>query len=69
MTLNEFIAEVVKTTYAHPDWRLGQSVFNRLLELEPDMAEEIRGTKFDPFYKSANELDIFWGFIAKRLDN
>lgn len=33
----------------HPEWRLGEVLFNVLLDQKPIMAEMIRGSKLDPF--------------------
>lgn len=35
-------------------WRYGQCWFNTLKELRPDLAEEIRGTKYDPYFDTYN---------------
>lgn len=34
----------------YPDWRIGQSYFNYLTMDYPDLANEIRGSEFDPYY-------------------
>lgn len=34
----------------HKTLRAGQALFNALLLVRPDLAEEIRGTDLDPFY-------------------
>lgn len=41
--------------YRHPESeeRLGQSAFNTLYKLDPDLANMIRGTNADPFHDSA----------------
>jgi hypothetical protein len=33
------------------EYRLGQAIFNILLSIHPELAEEIRSTEYDPFYK------------------
>lgn len=39
----------------NPHWRNGQSLFNALCDLHPDIANEIRGDlKLDPFYNEEN---------------
>jgi hypothetical protein len=48
------------------DWRAGQAAFNVLHDLRPDLADEIRGTRLDPFYRDAVG-DEFWGFAAGRM--
>lgn len=35
----------------HADLRKGQSFFNALYEMYPDIADEVRGTPVDPFHK------------------
>lgn len=37
---------------AHPSWRAGQAFFNVLHEIRPDIANDIRGTAFDPFHRN-----------------
>ena len=37
-------------------WRRGQTVFNTLYELYPDIADDIRGTQLDPFYNDSNVI-------------
>ena len=34
--------------------RFGQALFNVLFEINSDVANEIRGTKYDPFYRNEN---------------
>lgn len=35
----------------YPDWRHGQTLFNALHSVDPDLANAIRGTDADPFYR------------------
>lgn len=35
----------------NPSWRKGQTHFNVLHDVRPDLAELIRGTSIDPFHK------------------
>lgn len=39
----------------HPELRLGQTYFNVLHTIAPDLANEIRGTELDPFYKERDD--------------
>ena len=53
MTYDEFLVEVYR---AHDydklnHWRLGQYFFNMLCEVRPAIAEQLRGSMLDPFYK------------------
>ena len=56
---NEFYRE-------HRDWRLGQCYFNALLEIDPDLAERVRGTECDPFNstKENKRLEHFLCWLA-----
>jgi hypothetical protein len=35
----------------YPRWRKGQAYFNCLWDMDPELADELRGTYKDPFYK------------------
>lgn len=55
MTFEQYLEEVQATfqkwsTASNP-WRLGQTYFNVLCELRPDLSERIRTTDLDPFYR------------------
>ena len=41
-------------------WRRGQTVFNTLYDLYPDIADDIRGTQLDPLHSSV--------FLVLRLE-
>lgn len=47
--------EILDRWYAvqmqNPKWRSGQALFNALLEVRPELAEQIRATIMDPFYQ------------------
>lgn len=36
----------------YPEWRIGQSFFNTLYMMYPDVADDIRGTKYDTFHRT-----------------
>jgi hypothetical protein len=51
---NEFIAAVwtkAESSVRRTGWRYGQAFFNCLLDERPDIAEQIRGTSADPFFR------------------
>lgn len=51
MTEDEFFVEVTRRVFASDDdLRVGQTMFNLLQEMNPELADAIRGTPFDPFY-------------------
>lgn len=51
--------------FRHPglDERKGQAFFNELLVVRPDIAEAVRGTYLDPFYRD-DRLEEFLTFVA-----
>lgn len=50
MTYEEFIEAVEQLHREEPRWRWGQCLFNKLMNLRPDLSERLRGTNLDPFY-------------------
>lgn len=49
-----------------PNQRYGQAMFNRLMELYPEIADTVRGTMADPFYATSGNDDRvkrFWDTI------
>lgn len=60
----------------YPQERVGQRYFNELLEYRPQLAEQVRGTKNDPFYVPADRnpeqqlrFERFFSFILERWDD
>jgi hypothetical protein len=53
MTFQEFMEDVLNKYNDHKndDIRLGQLFFNELCKTRPEIAEEIRGSMLDPFFK------------------
>ena len=54
MTFQEFHARVLSIHQMQPipgELRLGQVFFNELVKIRPDIAEELRGSMIDPFFK------------------
>lgn len=67
MTFAEYIVEVMATK-VETGWRLGQTYFNVLCSVRPDISEEVRGdVQFDPFYQD-KRINDFLGFVASRWD-
>jgi hypothetical protein len=57
MTVDEFYELARLARIACPHWRYGQALFNILLDVRPDLAEQVRGTDKDPFYALGNTND------------
>lgn len=55
MTYHEFLSDVLKAYDKQKkgggDLRLGQMYFNALVQVRPDIAEVLRGSMLDPFFK------------------
>lgn len=50
----------------YPEWRYGQAVFNTCHSLFPKIADNLRGTKYDPFYDDTR-VDSFLDQVEKQL--
>lgn len=48
--LDEVLNLAAKMIVKYPQFRIGQSFFNSLYELHPQIADEVRATEYDPFY-------------------
>jgi hypothetical protein len=57
MTRDTFIS-LVRRRVARTGERWGQAAFNALAELDPVLAEEVRSTRFDPFYDNSRVADM-----------
>lgn len=44
------------------DYRFGQAVYNRLVQVRPDIANKLVGTELDPYYKTSVTTNV-WEFI------
>lgn len=47
-------------------WRMGQTFFNVLNEMYPELAEDIRGTALDPFHNDVI-IPAFVAWVSGRL--
>ncbi len=54
----------------HPEFRVGQALFNALRIEFPMIADTIVGTEFDPFYTEDPEhIEKCWGHLYKVLSD
>ena len=56
--------ELEQTLIIRTEFRRGQAFFNLLHFYEPDIADEIRGTKLDPFYDDSR-LEKLYNYITE----
>lgn len=66
MTFDEYAHAIDRVRAENPRWRAGQTAFNVLLDIRPDLAEEIRATELDPFHND-NVLTQFYHWVRRQL--
>lgn len=49
----DFYAQVCEYVASHPHIRIGQAYFNMLEDINPKLANGLRGTALDPFYRES----------------
>lgn len=52
-SLQAYDDAVDSTRNANPDWRLGQTMYNVLAEMRPDLANQVNGADLDPFHRDS----------------
>lgn len=62
-SLHKFYFDAIIRTKSTSE-RYGQAIFNHLLTVRPDLAEQIRGTDKDPFYCKVPWADQYRRFVA-----
>ncbi len=64
MTLEELFVAIYNAIATRPKgWRAGQAAFNCLYDLYPNIANAIRSTPADPFYRD-EKLPLFFDTVA-----
>lgn len=61
--VNDYHQNVIKEE--QPDARYGQTLFNCLWKARPDISEQLRGHRLDPFYTTDVQPETFT-FIQER---
>lgn len=61
-----FLEAGVRRMHLYPDERTGQAYFNALADIAPWIAEAVRTTPLDPFYRD-ERLPDFFDFVAKQM--
>lgn len=62
--LEKFVVKVEEAKRIFPTWREGQTLFNVLFVEYSELANEIRDTKYDPFYQD-EKIPAFWERLEK----
>lgn len=69
MKYKEYRAEVDRVHALEPRWRFGQTAFNVLYDMYPDLADEIRGSNIDPFYScDGKKIETFFERVEVELN-
>lgn len=58
---------VVENSKHYPNWRKGQLYFNCLHNMDPELANELRGSDKDPFYRD-DRIPAFLIIVEQRWD-
>lgn len=69
ISYQDYLAEIWEAQDRFHFLRLGQICFIVLYLREPELANEIRGTELDPFFKDDEDMDNFWYWIARKFDS
>jgi len=63
----QYLKEVGEARRAHSQWREGQAYFNVLETHLPHLANKVRGTDLDPFYRD-DRIDAFREWLSLQLE-
>jgi hypothetical protein len=62
---HEFLYQV-QQVWLEGSWRYGQTLFNCLHTFRPDLADKVRTTPLDPFYKDHSDINPeLWVFLME----
>lgn len=63
VSLHKFYFDSITLARTHR-WRYGQAMFNHLLDIRRDLAEQVRATDKDPFYVERLDHPNWDRFVA-----
>ena len=67
---NNYMKRVGHNMTVNRAWRYGQTLFNTLDEMYPDIANRLRTTELDPYYHRGNiGFDDFYKYIEKEMED
>lgn len=55
VTYDKFL-QTIPEIARYYEWRYGQALFNALTKIRPQLAEKVRGTTIDPFYRDHADI-------------
>lgn len=68
MTFEEYRTRVYSGISRPVGWRVGQHAFNLLHEINPELADQVRATPMDPFYRDG-KLPKFLVWVGQHWDD
>lgn len=68
--MQQYMLAVSSAINAYRRWRYGQILFNVLHDGWPEIADEVRGGNFDPFYANAGDvlIDDFFRWLEENTE-
>lgn len=68
MTFEDYLKSCANSKQNNPEWRMGQTYFNVLDAIRPDLAEGLRSTiNLDPFYRDEN-IGEFLAYVCEHWE-
>jgi hypothetical protein len=67
ITFAEYQSAVVRMQRRHPEWRRGQTAYNVLRRLRPELVDEVLFTPLDPFSQD-ERLEAFLSYIEEHWE-
>jgi len=62
----QYLSLVNTTKKEKPHWRYGQVLFNALYDINPKIANQVRGTASDPFhFDKGEEIGRFFTWLSQ----
>lgn len=68
MTYDLWLENVLVSKHLSPEQRLGQHLFNHLRVTQPKLAENVRATGIDPFYRD-DLIGAFLEFVSEHWND
>jgi len=63
LSFEDYICKCEKLKKDHPYWRKGQTYFNALYDINPHLANLIRSSRIDPFFRDS-KLNCFLHIVG-----
>jgi hypothetical protein len=64
LEFHEFLTKSATEKELHPERRMGQTYFNVLFAFNPELADSVSGTSFDPYYED-DKIGAFLNHVCQ----